>query len=64
MLWVFFTGVGTERQYERNGTPVKMNVIELEADGYLLFVVVVVVLILSVLIIRLHNIFPLLFCCY
>lgn len=26
--------VGTERQYERNGLPVKMNVIELEAEKY------------------------------
>lgn len=32
-----FTGVGTERNYERNGLPVKMNVIELESDGYFIF---------------------------
>lgn len=29
-----FNGVGTERQYERNGLPTKMNVIELESEGY------------------------------
>lgn len=27
------TGVGSERQYERNGTKTKLNVISLEADG-------------------------------
>lgn len=30
----FFTGVGAERQYERNGVSTKMNVIELESEGY------------------------------
>lgn len=29
-----FTGVGTERQHKRNGSTTKMNVIELESDGY------------------------------
>lgn len=30
------TAVGTERQHERNGVPMKMNVIELESEGYVL----------------------------
>jgi hypothetical protein len=29
------TEVGEERQYERNGQSTKLNVIELEADGYI-----------------------------
>ncbi|XP_039687935.1 uncharacterized protein [Medicago truncatula] len=28
------TGVGTEREYERNGSATKLNVIAMEADGY------------------------------
>lgn len=28
------TGIGREREYERNGTKTKFNVIALEADGY------------------------------
>jgi hypothetical protein len=28
------TGVGEKRQYDRNGQSTKLNVIELEADGY------------------------------
>lgn len=39
----FFTRVGTERQYERNGVPVKMNVIELESDGYHIYKLIFVV---------------------
>ncbi|XP_024633535.2 uncharacterized protein [Medicago truncatula] len=28
------TGVGTKREYERNGSATKLNVIAMEADGY------------------------------
>lgn len=28
------TGIGREKDYERNGTKTKFNVIALEADGY------------------------------
>lgn len=29
------SGVGIEREYERNGAKTKLNVISLEADGYM-----------------------------
>lgn len=31
----FFTGLGVEREIQRNGTTTKLNIIELEADEYI-----------------------------
>lgn len=44
------TGVGTEREIDRNGSRTKMNVIALDADGYLFFKVSVYMFIIMSLI--------------